>query len=359
MPGRHRLAIAHRSHARRPPVGVHALGREAQRVVEALLGRELSPADRQSQGDRPGFEPQVRGEADALDVVDGLDLVRLREQEYANSARAQPASGCRCRAWCGRGSRRPPGRGPGRRRPGRGDSPADPDPRARTARPWPPARSARREPARGEPCAAKWPAAGDRSGHRRAPSRAGSGAATGGDSSACPAAGAEGADPRGRVERALVQSAGDLGCRPQTGRVGHGRSDAGRAAASGGSRFGRSRGRRSRIGGSRAQAGPGDGDDDEGGIGDEGGDEDDDDGLIWHRGLPVSDARAPYRRGRRRDDRMPPARTNCRCRSATRLAVQSVSVRSGAESRHAIDAVLDSPAGRPPQSDGKEEPTTP
>ena len=46
-----------------------------------MAGRvDLGPADRQAEGDRAGLEPDVAGAADPLDVVDRLNLGRLREQ---------------------------------------------------------------------------------------------------------------------------------------------------------------------------------------------------------------------------------------------------------------------------------------
>ena len=65
--------------------GLLPLGEEASLGVEegevGVAGRaDLGPADRQTKGDRAGLEPDVAGAPDPLDVVDRLDLGRLREE---------------------------------------------------------------------------------------------------------------------------------------------------------------------------------------------------------------------------------------------------------------------------------------
>jgi len=65
--------------------GLLPLGEEASLGVEEgevrVAGRvDLGPADRQAEGDGAGLEPDVAGAPDPLDVVDRLDLGRLREE---------------------------------------------------------------------------------------------------------------------------------------------------------------------------------------------------------------------------------------------------------------------------------------
>ena len=53
----------------------------AEGVARLAVGRRGRPADGQAHRDRARFEPQLAGRADALDVVDGLDLVGLGQQD--------------------------------------------------------------------------------------------------------------------------------------------------------------------------------------------------------------------------------------------------------------------------------------
>ena len=68
---------------------VHPPLRLVEGVAEAVIGGRARPADRQAHRDRPGFEPQLADLADALDEVDGLDLVGLGQQD-AEAARPEP-----------------------------------------------------------------------------------------------------------------------------------------------------------------------------------------------------------------------------------------------------------------------------
>ena len=77
--------------SRVPPaqLGVHPLRRAAHARRRARVAGRARPADGQAQRDRARLEPQVAGLADALDVVDGGDLVGLRQQ-HPEPARPEP-----------------------------------------------------------------------------------------------------------------------------------------------------------------------------------------------------------------------------------------------------------------------------
>ena len=62
-------------------LGVHPLGGNPAGIEQAVVARRAGPAHGELECHRPRFEPQVAGPADALDVVDRLDLVGLRQQD--------------------------------------------------------------------------------------------------------------------------------------------------------------------------------------------------------------------------------------------------------------------------------------
>jgi len=60
---------------------IHAVLGEHHRVAQVRVRGGAGPTDRQAKRDGTRFEPEIAGLAYALDVVDGLDLTRLGQED--------------------------------------------------------------------------------------------------------------------------------------------------------------------------------------------------------------------------------------------------------------------------------------